>query len=129
MDVTATASRDSLGGLKRCSGGHSWPGNVRELENVICTACITATGDFIDLRDLPEHLQHRTPHLPGEEDWQPLSLGEVRKVHIQKVLQMCNGNRLRAAQILGIGRNSLYRYLKRNGYEGRPHAHTHIATA
>ena len=31
------------------------------------------------------------------------------KVHIQKVLQMCNGNRLRAAQILGIGRTSLYR--------------------
>jgi transcriptional regulator of acetoin/glycerol metabolism len=45
----------------------------------------------------------------------------VRKVHIQKVLQMCNGNRLRAAQILGIGRTSLYRYLKRDGYDVRPH--------
>jgi len=108
---------------------HPWPGNVRELENVISTACITATGDFIDLSDLPEHLQHRTPRLPGVEDWQPLSLEEVRKVHIQKVLQMCNGNRLRAAQILGIGRTTLYRYLKRDGYEARPRAHTSIASA
>lgn len=48
----------------------------------------------------------------GDEDWQPLLLDKVRKVHIQKVLQMYNGNRLRAAQILGIGRTRLYRYLK-----------------
>jgi len=101
---------------------HPWPGNVRELENVISTACITATGDFIDISDLPEHLQHRNTRLAGDEDWRPLSLEEVRKVHIQKVLQMCNGNRLRAAQILGIGRTSLYRYLKRDGYDVRPHS-------
>jgi len=108
---------------------HPWPGNVRELENVISTACLTATGDFIDLGDLPEHLQHRLARLPGDEDWQPLSLDEVRKVHIQKVLQMCNGNRLRAAQILGIGRTSLYRYLKRDGYDTNLRAHTSGAAA
>jgi DNA-binding NtrC family response regulator len=38
-------------------------------------------------------------------------------VHIQRVLQMCMGNRLRAAQVLGIGRTSLYRYLKRDHAE------------
>jgi transcriptional regulator of acetoin/glycerol metabolism len=92
---------------------HSWPGNVRELENVISSACITATGDFIDLADLPEQLQHRTAGGAGGDDWRPLSLEGVRKVHIQRVLDMCQGNRLRAAQILGIGRTSLYRYLKR----------------
>lgn len=108
---------------------HPWPGNVRELENVISTACITATGDFIDLSDLPEHLQHRVPRLSGDEDWQPLSLDEVRKVHIQKVLQMCNGNRLRAAQILGIGRTSLYRYLKRDGCDVHVRTHTSGAAA
>ena len=42
------------------------------------------------------------------------ALDEIRKVHIQRVLEMCQGNRLRAAQILGIGRTSLYRYLKRD---------------
>ena len=98
---------------------HPWPGNVRELENVISSACITATGDFIDLGDLPEHMQHHGS-LPGRgDDWRPLSLDDVRKVHIQKVLELCQGNRLRAAQILGIGRTSLYRYLKRDGVGGR----------
>src|SRR5580693_9046915 len=44
---------------------HPWPGNVRELENVISSACITATGNFIDLTDLPEHLQHRGGNSPA----------------------------------------------------------------
>jgi DNA-binding NtrC family response regulator len=96
---------------------HAWPGNVRELENVISSACITGTGDFVDLCDLPEHFQRRGPRAMEGEDWKPLSLDEVRKAHIQRVLEMCQGNRLRAAQILGIGRTSLYRYLKRDGYD------------
>ena len=96
---------------------HSWPGNVRELENVISSACITATGDFIDLADLPESLQQRPPGISNGDDWRPLSLEEVRKIHIQRVLEMCQGNRLRAAQVLGIGRTSLYRYLKSDAEE------------
>jgi len=96
---------------------HTWPGNVRELENVIATAAITAIGDFIDLADFPEHLQHRGPGRPEGGDWRPLSLDEMRKSHIRRVLELCLGNRLRAAQILGIGRTSLYRYLKCDGQE------------
>jgi transcriptional regulator with PAS, ATPase and Fis domain len=96
---------------------HPWPGNVRELENVISSASITTTGDFIDLADLPENLQHRGQHTAEGAEWRPLSLDEVRKLHIQRVLAMCMGNRLRAAQGLGIGRTSLYRYLKRDQAE------------
>jgi DNA-binding NtrC family response regulator len=96
---------------------HSWPGNVRELENVISSAAITTSGDFIDLADLPENLQHPWQRHEGGVDWRPLSLDEVSKIHIQRVLQMCMGNRLRAAQVLGIGRTSLYRYLKRDQLE------------
>jgi transcriptional regulator with PAS, ATPase and Fis domain len=102
---------------------HSWPGNVRELENVIATAAITATGDFIDLADLPEHLQRRRTDTSDSDSWRPLSLDEVRKMHIQRVLELCKGNRLRAAQILGIGRTSLYRYLKRDGTEVHSREH------
>ncbi|HYL10389.1 MAG TPA: sigma-54 dependent transcriptional regulator [Candidatus Acidoferrales bacterium] len=93
---------------------HPWPGNVRELENVISSASINATSDFIDIADLPEHLQKPgSPVGKGTETWLPLSLNEVRQIHIQRVLDMCQGNRVRASQILGIGRTSLYRYLKR----------------
>jgi len=46
----------------------------------------------------------------------------VRKAHIHRVLDMCQGNRLRAAQVLGIGRTSLYRYLKHAAPEKPAHA-------
>ena len=109
---------------------HPWPGNVRELENVISSACITATGDFIDLGDLPEHLQHQqAARANSGDDWQPLSLEEVGQIHIQRVLDMCQGNRLRAARILGIGRTSLYRYLKRDGQAHRVRTPVGRATA
>ena len=96
---------------------HAWQGNVRELENVISSASITASGDFIDLADLPEGLQQRGPRATNGDEWRPLSLEEVRKAHIHRVLDMCQGNRLRAAQVLGIGRTSLYRYLKSDTQE------------
>jgi DNA-binding NtrC family response regulator len=111
----------SISGLTRRAQAvllqHSWPGNVRELENVISSASITTGGDFIDLADLPEGLQHRGARAAAGDDWRPLSLEEMRKVHIHRVLDICQGNRLRAAQVLGIGRTSLYRYLKGSAQE------------
>jgi DNA-binding NtrC family response regulator len=95
---------------------HDWPGNIRELENVISSAAITANADFIDVGDLPEHLQKPRQHSSSAEDnWRPLPIEEVRRLHIHRVLEMCEGNRVRAAQVLGIGRTSLYRFLKRAG--------------
>jgi len=115
---TAAYGKDISGLTRRAQTvllQHPWPGNVRELENVISSACITATGDFIDLTDLPEHLQRRNSGPAEGDDWKSFSLEELSKIHIRRVLDMCQGNRLRAAQILGIGRTSLYRYLKRDG--------------
>jgi DNA-binding NtrC family response regulator len=94
---------------------HPRPGNVRELENVISSASLVAPNDFIDVQDLPEDLQNPERSLEPAESWRPLPLGEVRKGHIERVLKLCAGNRVRAAQMLGIGRTSLYRYLKREG--------------
>jgi DNA-binding NtrC family response regulator len=94
---------------------HDWPGNVRELENVIASAAITANSDFIDVGDLPEQLQRSRRHASSAAtEWSPLPLDEVRSVHTQRVLEMCNGNRVRTAQVLGIGRTSQYRFLKRS---------------
>ena len=93
---------------------HGWPGNVREVENVISSAALVTVNDFIDVDDLPENL--RKPLGRGSADaWRPVPLEELRKEHIRRVLHMCGGNRVRAAQMLGIGRTSLYRYLKREG--------------
>jgi len=94
---------------------HGWPGNVRELENVISSASLVAVNDFIDVHDLPEHLQKPVRAVGLEKSWRPLPLNEVRNEHIDRVLELCTGNRVRAAQMLGIGRTSLYRYLKREG--------------
>ncbi len=93
---------------------HNWAGNVRELENVLSSAAITASTDFIDVSDLPEHVQKRNGHAQIQDQaWRPLPLSEVRRTHIERVLESCKGNRVRAAQLLGIGRTSLYRHLKR----------------
>jgi ActR/RegA family two-component response regulator len=66
--------------------------------------------------DLPEHLQRSRRHTSSSAAtvWSPLPLDEVRSVYIQRVREMCNGNRVRTAQVLGIGRTSLYRFLKRS---------------
>jgi DNA-binding NtrC family response regulator len=104
-------------GLSRRAQGvllqHRWPGNVRELENVISSACMMATGEFIDVMDLPENLQKPGATRESGEAWLPLPLEEIRRQHIERVLEMCHGNRVRASQLLGIGRTSLYRFLKR----------------
>lgn len=95
---------------------HDWPGNVRELENAIAGAALLADGNFIDLDDLPESfLRQPGAKAHAGEQWRPVSLEAVKRAHIQRVLELCEGNRVQAAQLLGIGRTSLYRHLKRNG--------------
>jgi DNA-binding NtrC family response regulator len=94
---------------------HPWPGNVRELENVISCASLVALNDFIDIHDLPEDVQKPEHAEARAKSWLPIPLEEVRRDHIERVLDLCSGNRVRAAQMLGIGRTSLYRYLKREG--------------
>jgi DNA-binding NtrC family response regulator len=94
---------------------HPWPGNVQELENAISSASLVALNNFIDVHDLPEDVQKPERTEASEKSWLPVPLEEVRRDHIERVLDLCSGNRVRAAQMLGIGRTSLYRYLKREG--------------
>ena len=95
---------------------HSWPGNIRELENAISSAAITTANKFIDISDLPANLQAPAASAAETADsWRPLPLDEVRRQHIQRVLESCEGNRVRASQMLHIGRTSLYRFLKKSG--------------
>lgn len=93
---------------------HAWPGNIRELENAISSAVIITANNFIDVADLPENLRSPQAYTATSGDtWRPLPLDEIRRQHIQRVLESCKGNRVRASQLLHIGRTSLYRFLKR----------------
>ncbi|HEY0704302.1 MAG TPA: sigma-54 dependent transcriptional regulator [Candidatus Acidoferrales bacterium] len=90
---------------------HSWPGNVRELENVIAGAIMVGRGNFVDIGELPTHIQKPSVD-DSKEVWKPVSLAELEQTHIERVVAMA-GNLTRAAEILGISRSSLYRLMKR----------------
>jgi DNA-binding NtrC family response regulator len=91
---------------------YPWPGNVRELENVIGNACMMADGDLIDINDLPERL--RGPLVTDAlTDENFLSLEEVQRRHVTRVLEGVGGNKVRAAEILGIGRATIYQLLSK----------------
>ncbi len=97
------------GVLERLAQYH-WPGNVRELKNVIERAVLLAQGPWITLKDLfPEEFR------PKAREGLPLKpLKEVEKEMILKALKAANGNRTKAAEILGISvrtlRNKLQLY-------------------
>lgn len=87
-----------------------WPGNVRELENVIQNACMMTESNIIDIKDLPEVLRSPlTADSMMDEVMVPLE--EVQKRHVIRVLREVQGNKARAAEILGIGRATVYEML------------------
>jgi DNA-binding NtrC family response regulator len=93
---------------------YSWPGNVRELENVLGYACMMTDRQVVDVRDFPERLRAQVAQGTGEDEGM-LPLDELGRRHARKVLDRVGGNRVRAAEILGISRATLYRLLPRNG--------------
>lgn len=92
---------------------YSWPGNVRELENAIERAVILACGDQITLDDLPPTLTgSRGDYSTSEKALERLlSLEELERQYITRILEQTGGNKYKAAQILGIDRKTLYRKL------------------
>jgi DNA-binding NtrC family response regulator len=91
---------------------YPWPGNVRELEHVIGNACMMADGNLIDISDLPERLRGPlSEDLAGDETF--LSLEEMQRRHILRVLEGVGGNKARAAEVLGIARATIYQLLSR----------------
>jgi len=84
---------------------YSWPGNVRELENVIEHAMIHARGELIRFDNLPDYLFE-------ECESGAVSLEDIEREHILRVLKSVNNNRTRASKILGISRSTLWRKLK-----------------
>lgn len=101
---------------------YPWPGNVRELENVIGNACMMVEGSLIDIHDLPERLRGPLDEEIGVDEVF-ISLEEVQRRHVLRVLDGVGGNKARAAEILGIGRATIYQMLSRMKIE-EPHKGT-----
>jgi DNA-binding NtrC family response regulator len=93
--------------------GYAWPGNVRELENVIERALILGDNDSIDVDDLPERVvKGETRRGTMTIDTPDLTLEELEKAYIVKVLEHTKWHKKRAATILGINASTLYRKLQ-----------------
>jgi DNA-binding NtrC family response regulator len=91
--------------------GHRWPGNLREFENVIRGAVVQSEGSVIESQDLAalgETWSSPQRALPAGGT---VKLQEVIERHVLQVLEDCAGNKVRAAEVLGISRSTLYRMI------------------
>jgi DNA-binding NtrC family response regulator len=95
---------------------YQWPGNVRELENCMERAVALARFDHLTLEDLPEKIRaYSADRLPMDTDDvdEIVSLDEIEQRYTIRVIKLLNGNKARAAQLLGLDRRTLYRKLER----------------
>ena len=88
---------------------HDWPGNVRELENIIQRLVVMTEGNEIDVPDLPSIMRFSALKGSGANR----TLAEAEALHIRSVLSSADGNKTRAAEILGITRKTLREKLKK----------------
>jgi len=88
---------------------YNWPGNVRELENVIQRLVVMTDGDAIDVPDLPDLCRFSALRKTGFTR----TLAEVEAEYISNVLASVDGNKTRAAELLGINRKTLREKLRR----------------
>ena len=96
---------------------HDWPGNVRELARALEHGALLAKGNFIGLQDLPPSFQQGPqPGLqPNAAVAAPPTLDQTEREQILKALRTAGNNKVRAAELLGVSRRSLYRKLHRHG--------------
>jgi two-component system response regulator HydG len=114
---------------------YDWPGNVRELENAIERACALSDSPVLHLSDMPTQLQDLRIQRSGKitivpalepvelrndngvpsNEGQIVPIAEMEKQAILGTIRQLNGDKLRAAKLLGIGKTTLYRKLKEYG--------------
>lgn len=113
--------------VKRIFSNYDWPGNVRELKNIIERAFNIITGNIITIDDLPRYLieaQKDFIYQPLEETSNSLNLNfnkhtlediieQTERQVIEHALQLSNGNKAHAANLLGISRPGLYKKLQK----------------
>ena len=91
--------------------GYDFPGNVRELQNIIASAVLVETTDCLQPVSVATQLPEPFPAETADKAL--LTLAEVERRHIQGVLEATQGDRVHAAEILGINLSTVYRKIKR----------------
>lgn len=101
---------EALAALK----SHDWPGNIRELEHTIERAVLLGDGAEIGLEDLPAPMIARgeSAFIVGQGIAKQLTLHDLERDYIGKILESTHGNKTEAARILGVDRTTLYRKLE-----------------
>ncbi|MFP3949268.1 MAG: sigma-54-dependent transcriptional regulator [Gemmatimonadota bacterium] len=95
---------------------YDWPGNVRELENALERAAIVCEGDTIEPDDLPDRVREApAPKLVDDRLPPNPTMEVIEQAYIRWVLEKEEGNKTRAAEVLGIDPSTLYRKLNRYG--------------
>ena len=89
----------------------NWPGNLRDLERVLSKAAARAEGGVIEPRDLMPLGEECVTEAAAASPVGMDRLHDVVQRHVLDVLTRCGGNKLRAAESLGISRSTLYRML------------------
>ena len=102
-----TLSRSAL----ECLLTHSFPGNVRELENLLESVCALSTDDPQNITDKELRLVFAQTSMAPRDDV-PLALEAMEKMAIERAVRLCSGNRTKAAALLGISRDTLYRKIR-----------------
>jgi DNA-binding NtrC family response regulator len=95
---------------------YDWPGNVRELENCMERAVALSRFDQIVVEDLPEKIRaYRTDRfvVAADDPIDVVTMDELERRYLLRVLKLVGGNKSRAAQMLGLDRRTLYRKLER----------------
>lgn len=96
---------------------YDFPGNVRELENIVERGIALTNGGMIEMAHLPEDLKELSIKTFRRREGKIPSLDEQERSYIEWVLKEVGGNKTLAAQVLGIDRVSLWRKLKKYGFE------------
>ncbi len=118
IDKFADGARRNVEGIREealaALKSYDWPGNIRELEHTIERAVLLGKGTLVGLEDLPAHLVARgeSAIVLAQALDHRLTLRDLEREYIGKVLANTNGNKTEAARILGVDRTTLYRKLE-----------------
>jgi DNA-binding NtrC family response regulator len=99
----------------RILAGHEWPGNIRQLRNTLQTMVVMCDRDKIDIQDIPPEIAQQrqlTGASTAPASLAGVSLNDIERKAILDTLTKTQGNREKAAKILGIGERTLYRKIK-----------------